>query len=655
MAQPDDLLDIENPDKKRRIELFCEIHKVNLEETNLEHPLTHVLQTDSVERGGLRTGPLLPALVYLNPDLTPTETPTIAEIVDRTVRKILQPEVEKMDLDGTSSAGAAAAQSAGVKTEMEDAVPSSSGGQWIAHVISHILAAFETGHLPEGPRHETAYVPDPAWEDSHKKLLEYWQTYRLKQIKLVRSFGKTMMRSLLFARPAYYWQLFHGTPSVPACDPADPSVAVAACAGQQRPLSAGLHVPTKKGPELFAEIAKEIGITEEQMERLHASANVAFLDAGMSALPSESGLGFLLRDRGGMEEEKQGLISFQCVRNDRNPDHLIKLIGLKNIFSRQLPKMPREYIARLVLDRNHYSYCLLKRNRVIGGVCFRPYFAERFAEIAFLAITAQEQVKGYGTRLMNHLKEHAKTMGSDDAKVPAGEGIEYFLTFADNFAIGYFQKQGFSKNIRMPSDRWKGYIKDYEGANLMECYIDPRMDYRDISAVITRQQQAIVEAIMKARPRQIYAGVEFWKDNRDHYKDPKTIPGLVEAGWVEPSVQRSNTGGLGGAAGADSLEKSIKCVLRAMQSHKQSWPFRKPVTPAEAPDYHEVIKNPIDLSEINRRAKKNQYKSKAEFAADLKLMFDNCRTYNPPSTPYYQLANELEAFCMPKVEAIRDP
>ena len=32
--------------------------------------------------------------------------------------------------------------------------------------------------------------------------------------------------------------------------------------------------------------------------------------------------------------------------------------------------------------------------------------------------------------------------------------IEYFLTFADNFAIGYFQKQGFTKSIGMPKERY---------------------------------------------------------------------------------------------------------------------------------------------------------------------------------------------------------
>jgi GNAT superfamily N-acetyltransferase len=57
--------------------------------------------------------------------------------------------------------------------------------------------------------------------------------------------------------------------------------------------------------------------------------------------------------------------------------------------------------------------------------------SQRFGEIAFCAITADEQVKGYGTRLMNHLKQYARDV----------DGLTHFLTYADNNAVGYFIKQ----------------------------------------------------------------------------------------------------------------------------------------------------------------------------------------------------------------------
>jgi histone acetyltransferase len=180
------------------------------------------------------------------------------------------------------------------------------------------------------------------------------------------------------------------------------------------------------------------------------------------------------RDEHAKKEEDRGIVSFKVVWNDCSDDMMVDLVTLKNIFSQQLPKMPKvrtaargrahthddaahrarprdplmpagwlraaadvavraahqEYIARLVLDRNHRSLCIVKddgegRRRVIGGICFRPFYTQRFAEIVFCAITSTEQVKGYGTRIMNHLKEHVKM-----------EDIEYFLTYADNYAIG---------------------------------------------------------------------------------------------------------------------------------------------------------------------------------------------------------------------------
>lgn len=95
-----------------------------------------------------------------------------------------------------------------------------------------------------------------------------------------------------------------------------------------------------------------------------------------SFLVSESGLGFLSRDFGSAREEQSGLISFACLTNDRQPLHSMALVAAKNIFSRQLPKMPREYIVRLVFDRSHYTFCLIKQQQIIGGCCFRPYFKQ---------------------------------------------------------------------------------------------------------------------------------------------------------------------------------------------------------------------------------------------------------------------------------------
>ena len=73
--------------------------------------------------------------------------------------------------------------------------------------------------------------------------------------------------------------------------------------------------------------------------------------------------------------------------------------------------------------------------------------------------------------------------------------IEYLATFADNYAIGYFKKLGFHKEITMPEDRWKGYIKTYEGGTFMECEIDFNMDYDRISDIIKKQKEYVISLV----------------------------------------------------------------------------------------------------------------------------------------------------------------
>ena len=95
-----------------------------------------------------------------------------------------------------------------------------------------------------------------------------------------------------------------------------------------------------------------------------------------------------------------------------------RLIGLKNIFSKQLPNMPKEYIARLVMDRRHRSCAIVKpaTKGVLGGITYRPFHAQGFGEIAFCAVTAIEQVKGFGTRLMNYTKARPPLLGSPEGR-----------------------------------------------------------------------------------------------------------------------------------------------------------------------------------------------------------------------------------------------
>ncbi|XP_057517580.1 histone acetyltransferase GCN5 [Amaranthus tricolor] len=357
------------------------------------------------------------------------------------------------------------------------------------------------------------------------------------------------------------------------------------------------------------------------------------------------------REEGLKREEESGKLKFPCHWNDGVDEHMVWLIGLKNIFARQLPNMPKEYIVRLVMDRNHKSVMVVRRNTsVVGGITYRPYKSQKFGEIAFCAITADEQVKGYGTRLMNHLKQHARDV----------DGLTHFLTYADNNAVGYFIKQGFTKEITLEKDIWHGYIKDYDGGILMECKIDPKLPYTDLSTMIRCQRKAIDGKIRElSNCHTVYTGIVFEKKEAGIPRrviKVEDIPGLRDAGWTADQYGHSKYKQLIAQGDSASYQKALtafmRSLLKSMQEHPDAWPFKEPVDARDVPDYYEIIKNPIDLRTMSKRVDSEVYYVTFEmFVADARRMFENARTYNSPETIYYKCATRLESHFISKANS----
>ncbi|PWN33056.1 Bromodomain-domain-containing protein, partial [Meira miltonrushii] len=351
-----------------------------------------------------------------------------------------------------------------------------------------------------------------------------------------------------------------------------------------------------------------------------------------------------LRERPAVVEERSGLIQFRVVTNDGKPESNIILTGLKNIFQRQLPKMPREYITRLVMDRNHWSMGIVKRGlQVVGGITYRPFNNRRFAEIVFCAITSTEQVKGYGSHLMNHLKDHVKS--SSD--------VMHFLTYADNYAIGYFKKQGFTKEISLDRSVWVGYIKDYEGGTLMQCSMLPRIEYLKVQELLIAQKQLIKKKIRSiSKSHVVRSGLDVFREPKPKQEennesndptanfriDPSKVPGLRESAWTVEMDELSRRPRRG------PHHNLMRHIVLEMSNHQAAWPFANPVNGQEVPDYYEVIKEPMDLSTMETKLENNQYATIDDLLYDAQLIFDNCRTYNPPTSVYAKSANRLERF-----------
>ncbi|XP_063366172.1 histone acetyltransferase KAT2A [Cydia amplana] len=342
------------------------------------------------------------------------------------------------------------------------------------------------------------------------------------------------------------------------------------------------------------------------------------------------------RDEAAKVEEQRKMIEFHVIGNSLtgpvNKQTMLWLIGLHNVFSHQLPEMTKEYISQLVFDPKHKTLALIKEGRPIGGICFRTFHSQGFSEVVFCAVTSNEQVKGYGTHLMNHLKDYH-----------IRNNILHFLSFADEFAIGYFKKQGFSKDIRLPRAMYQGYIKDYEGATLMHCELNPRIVYTQFTSVIRRQKEIVKKLIdmRQKEVRKIHPGLTCFKEGVRSIP-VECIPGLRETGWRAARAQPAD-------AAADDVT-ALRTVLHAVKNHAAAWPFLKPVDKAEVPDYYDHIKYPMDLRSMGERLKARYYVSKRLFIADMTRIFTNCRTYNSPETDYYKCANTLEKYFQTKMK-----
>lgn len=337
-------------------------------------------------------------------------------------------------------------------------------------------------------------------------------------------------------------------------------------------------------------------------------------------------------------EERNGEIQIRVVNNDGSRLSTVILTGLKNLFQKQLPKMPKDYIARLVYDRSHLSLAIVRMPlEVIGGITFREFRNREFAEIVFCAVSSDQQVKGYGAHLMAHLKDYVK----------ATSPVMHFLTYADNFATGYFQKQGFTKEITLPKSAWMGYIKDYEGGTLMQCTMLPRIRYLEAGRMLLKQKETVQAKIRSlSKSHIIHQPPLQWVNGDLSLIDPLSIPPIRATGW-SPAMDE-----LAREPRRGPHFNEMRKFLYQIQMHQQAWPFLKPVDRDEVPDYYKVITNPIDLSTMEERLENGTYAAPKDVIADLKVMFSNCRQYNEAGSVYAKCAGKLEKYMWRLVQEV---
>ncbi|KAG1866582.1 hypothetical protein DFJ58DRAFT_769801 [Suillus subalutaceus] len=91
--------------------------------------------------------------------------------------------------------------------------------------------------------------------------------------------------------------------------------------------------------------------------------------------------------------------------------------------------------------------------------------------------------------------------------------------------------------------------------------------------------------------------------------------------------------------------KRFQAVINLLHSqisqHRNGNIFHNPIKPTEAPDYHDIIKRPMDLKTIKARIKDGVIRTSRDFQRDVYLMFANAIMYNRPGSDIALMAEEM--------------
>ncbi|XP_066432072.1 bromodomain adjacent to zinc finger domain protein 2B isoform X7 [Eleutherodactylus coqui] len=112
------------------------------------------------------------------------------------------------------------------------------------------------------------------------------------------------------------------------------------------------------------------------------------------------------------------------------------------------------------------------------------------------------------------------------------------------------------------------------------------------------------------------------KDSKKRKVDENNIsPAKQES---SPASKKSKT-----SAKDDSKDLALcSVILSEMESHEDAWPFLLPVNLKLVPGYKKVIKKPMDFATIREKLSNGQYPNFETFALDVRLVFNNCETFN---------------------------
>ncbi|KAK3025557.1 hypothetical protein RJ639_041035 [Escallonia herrerae] len=100
-------------------------------------------------------------------------------------------------------------------------------------------------------------------------------------------------------------------------------------------------------------------------------------------------------------------------------------------------------------------------------------------------------------------------------------------------------------------------------------------------------------------------------------------------------------------------KKTLELILDKLQKKDIYGVYAEPVDPEELPDYHEVIKHPMDFATVRNKLASGRYSTLAQLESDVFLICSNAMQYNAPDTVYYKQASSIQELAKRKFQKLR--
>lgn len=172
----------------------------------------------------------------------------------------------------------------------------------------------------------------------------------------------------------------------------------------------------------------------------------------------------------------------------------------------------------------------------------------------------------------------------------------------------------------MAKSRHEGYIKDYDGGTLMECYVHPGMDYLNVPHIVAQQRAFVYSRLLqRSQAGMTRSALELFSGGK-RLRSALDAPGVGAAGWSMQHVTRGATVRDHENA-QNKLHAELKMVVNKIYALKpHAAVFR------EAPAASALVQDPLSLEDVSERlAAGDYYRTREMLVDDLLLMVDNCR------------------------------